>query len=138
MAAMKTACFCAVALLLLTVGASAGRELQQTTSKGNPEHVIDPWAPNIKYPPVTVAPGTVITFKWRFPNGVDRVPSGQCPSDFTPSPSNGIVVLAPVSDGGTFSTPPLDPGVHWFACPVPGHCPSGMIIQITAGPLTAG
>jgi hypothetical protein len=72
-----------------------------------------------RYPPLSVAQGTIIKFVWTGPNGVDRVPNGpQCPSDFTPSPSTGILVLVPVSNGGTFSTPPLDAGVHWYACPV--------------------
>lgn len=67
---------------------------------------------------MTVTPNTVIEFKWTGPNGVYKVPSGQCPSNFTPSPSNGIVALAPVTNGGDFKTNPLAPGVYWYACPV--------------------
>ncbi|KAK9916979.1 hypothetical protein WJX75_009448 [Coccomyxa subellipsoidea] len=99
---MKVTGFLTVAQLLFTVGISAGRQLQQ----GNAVHTIDPWAPGIQYPPLSVAQGTIIKFVWTGPNGVDRVPNGpQCPSDFTPSPSNGILVLVPVSNGGPWPLP---------------------------------
>ncbi len=41
---MRTSGACIAALLLLAIGISAARQLQQ----GNAIHVIDPWAPGIK------------------------------------------------------------------------------------------
>ena len=56
-------------------------------------------------------------------HGLYRIPSGQCPQSFTPTPGNGIVALVPAANGGSFTTPALVPGVYWFACPVSHFLP---------------
>lgn len=68
------------------------------------------------YAPITVAGGTAVRFNWAKRHGLYQIPSGQCPASFTPG--NGIVALAKASNGGSFTTPGLAPGVYWFACPV--------------------
>ncbi|EIE26336.1 hypothetical protein COCSUDRAFT_58873 [Coccomyxa subellipsoidea C-169] len=144
---MKT--WCVTAVLLLCVGISVGRQLQQgstpssggntataqatataTASVGGGQiYAIDPWSLGKSYAPLTVAASSRIRFNWNSRHGVYRIPSGSCPSSF--SPGNGIIALAPASNGGSFTTPPLSPGVYWYACPVPTHCPSGMIFKVT-------
>ncbi|CAL8466610.1 g6146 [Coccomyxa elongata] len=125
---MRTSGAYIAALLLLAVGVAAGRQLQE-----DPVYVIDPWGP-LKYSPVSVAPYTRVMFRWRGPHGVYRIPNGRCPVAFNPSPSNGIVKMHAISDGGAFSTQPLAPGTYWFTSPVPGHCHAGTIIKIIAEP----
>lgn len=34
-------------------------------------------------------------------------------------------IPAPANASFTFSVP----GIYWFACPVAGHCPAGMIVR---------
>lgn len=39
--------------------------------------------------------------------------------------------LSPPTNGGEFTFTFTQPGVFWFACPVPGHCNAGMKIKFT-------
>lgn len=69
-----------------------------------------------RYAPMTVGPSTILNFRWTEQNGVDEIPSGDCPASFIPG--NGITVLAPVKTRGNFFTSRLSPGIHYFASPV--------------------
>jgi hypothetical protein len=84
------------------------------------------WYP--RYPDVNVTSGTAIRFMWRNAQGVYRLPDRICPpldSNFT---GPGITELAPVTNGGQYSTPPLSSGDYYFASPVwfiQGNSPVG-------------
>ncbi|CAL8466612.1 g6148 [Coccomyxa elongata] len=143
---------CFAAMLLLFISTSAARELQQYGSSSASASAmatasttpvtqtgpvviaeINPWSLGRTYPPVNVAAGSSVRFIWPSTtrHGLYQIPSGQCPQSFTPTPSNGIVALVKAANGGSFTTPALVPGAYWFACPVPTHCPSGMIVKVT-------
>ncbi|BDA41107.1 hypothetical protein COCOBI_01-7620 [Coccomyxa sp. Obi] len=112
---MRNCGYWVATLLLLAVGISAARQLQLA----NPVYVIDPWALGMKYPPVKLAPNTVVKFNWKGlgKHGVYRIPTGECPIEFKHKPSEGIIELAPITDGGEYTTMPLAPGTYWHACP---------------------
>lgn len=73
--------------------------------------------PVTRYPDINVTAGTAVQFVWHAGSamGVSGIPSRFCPQDFNAS---NVVQLAPVTDGGDYTTPPLAPGDHFFACPV--------------------
>jgi plastocyanin len=93
---------------------------------------IDPWKLGQTYPEQKASVNDSIKFVWKGTHGVFKIPSGTCPSDFTPSSSNGISeVSAPKADGtAEFKFPSA--GTYWFACPVGdgAHCEGGMLIKV--------
>ncbi|KAK9916372.1 hypothetical protein WJX75_001966 [Coccomyxa subellipsoidea] len=87
---------------------------------------IDPWDYGNLYPDINVTAGTAVRFVWHnIAHGVNGITSRICPQNFTSDPT--IVQLAPVTNGGDYTTPPLSPGDHFYACPVFGHCLGGMM-----------
>ncbi|EIE26338.1 hypothetical protein COCSUDRAFT_39457 [Coccomyxa subellipsoidea C-169] len=86
---------------------------------------IDPWDYGNLYPDINVTAGTALRFVWHnTAHGVTQIPSRICPLAFNTS---DIAQLAPVTNGGDFTTPPLTPGEYFYACPVFGHCLGGMM-----------
>lgn len=70
-----------------------------------------------RYPDINVTAGTAVRFVWHnIAHGVNGITSRICPQNFTSDPT--IVQLAPVTNGGDYTTPPLSPGDHFYACPV--------------------
>ena len=48
-------------------------------------------------------------------HGLFSKPDRSCPSSLT---GPGINLLHPISNGGSFTTPALQTGTHFYACPV--------------------
>ncbi|BDA41105.1 hypothetical protein COCOBI_01-7600 [Coccomyxa sp. Obi] len=80
------------------------------------------------YPDVKLSPGGTVTFVWPGSHGVYQIPNGTCPDEF--APGNGLTELSPVVRNGKYTTPGLSAGTYWYACQVPGHCPSGQIVNV--------
>ena len=79
-----------------------------------------------RYPDINVTAGTALRFVWHnTAHGVTRIPSRICPLAFNTS---DIAQLAPVTNGGDFTTPPLTPGDYFYACPV-GHLPFSYFLR---------
>lgn len=69
-----------------------------------------------RYPDMNVTAGTAVHFAWQnTAEGVSQIPSRVCPQAFNGS---DIMQLAPMTAGGDYTTPPLDPGDYFYASPV--------------------
>ncbi|CAL8466613.1 g6149 [Coccomyxa elongata] len=97
---------------------------------------VDPWAYGNLYPDMNVTAGTAVHFAWQnMAEGVSQIPSRMCPQAFNGS---DIMQLAPVTAGGDYTTPPLDPGDYFYASPVFGHCLGGMMQAVHVAGQAAG
>ncbi|KAL4434479.1 hypothetical protein ABPG75_000920 [Micractinium tetrahymenae] len=119
-------------------GSSGGSEYGTGGSTTSPPSTTP--APTITIDPWTIPGGAVQPFGTRNAkvgdsavfvfqglHGLFQIPDGTCPQTFTDTPPLKQI-MAPTNNGRatvTFTTA----GNFWYACPVPGHCPAGMLIK---------
>ncbi|KAL4419080.1 hypothetical protein ABPG77_002221 [Micractinium sp. CCAP 211/92] len=118
--------------LLLSVQASPSPSPATAGSPPTGQTItINPWTiPGGAVPPFgtrSAKVGDSAMFVFQGLHGLFQIPNGTCPEVFTDAPP--LKQISAPTNNGQATVPFTAPGTYWYACPVPGHCPAGMLIK---------